>query len=102
MRQCMACKETFSSSESYWTHFTNHLGPGTLCKSAAELETWGFTQRDDGSWETWYEVHNTLWDSNRALWSSLFKPAQMFDEMFPRKTPEPRKTPWWKRIVGYG
>ncbi len=99
MRTCIECNQKFATSASYWTHFTNHMGPGTLCKGPEELETWGFDWTEDG-WKTWFESHSPGWSEERFVWSSLFRPVLMYEELFPvPKIQTPKPCTWWKRLL---
>lgn len=96
-RICSMCNFTFYSEPAFLWHYIQSKNEDTRCMSAVEMKAFGFYQRD-GGYETWGDRHRDSWDPDRNLWSSLYKPALMFDYMFPAYTFP--KIPKWKRLLG--
>lgn len=94
LRTCCDCHRVFCSSDSFWDHIVQELHKDTRCMEHDELLAWGFSVVED-CWIAWEEHWSKSWDPERHLWSALYKPGVMFDDLAPKDRP---KRPWWRRL----
>jgi hypothetical protein len=96
-RPCSMCLKSFCTEAAFYSHYLQEAYKDTRCMSTAEMEAYGFCTKGN-EYETWGDRHRDFWDSDRHIWSSLYKPAEMFNDMFPRKEII-QTTPRWQRLL---